>query len=75
LKWCSATSPRCSISFPTKTIRRYLFEGLANIDGSVNVSATGGVSIAGKWDAFDNWSMEPPAALGRDEGRDKRRAA
>lgn len=35
------------------------FSGLANLDGSVNVSATGAVSIAGKWDAAGNWTMAP----------------
>lgn len=38
----------------------FLFTGLANVDGSINVSATGAVSISGKWDAADNWTMEPP---------------
>jgi len=33
------------------------FEGLANIDGSINVSATGAITIAGRWDAAGNWSM------------------
>ena len=38
------------------------FQGLANVDGSVNVSATGAISSSGKWDAADNWAMEPAAA-------------
>jgi hypothetical protein len=68
--WNSATSPRFfavvlgglpaflrlvpNILEPT-----YFFQGLANIDGSIEVSATGAVSISGNWDAADNWSMEP----------------
>jgi len=35
------------------------FQGLANIDGSVNVSATGAIKTAGKWDAASNWTMAP----------------
>lgn len=31
------------------------FEGKANIDGSINCSATGAVSISGKWDAAGPW--------------------
>ena len=37
----------------------YFFEGLANVDGSIKVSATGAVSFSGKWDAVDNWTMKP----------------
>jgi len=33
------------------------FEGLANVDGSVNVSATGAITIAGRWDAAGNWTF------------------
>jgi|SRR5215471_14179805 len=32
-------------------------QGLANIDGSISVSATGAVSYTGKWDAAGNWSF------------------
>ena len=35
------------------------FEGLANVDGSVNVNADGAVSSGGSWDAADNWTMAP----------------
>lgn len=35
------------------------FQGLANIDGSINVSATGAVSSSGKWDAAGNWAIAP----------------
>jgi len=35
------------------------FQGLANIDGSVNVSATGAIKTAGKWDAGGNWTIAP----------------
>jgi len=44
---------------PDSTEPTYLFEGKANLDGSVNCSATGAVSISGKWDAAGNWSMKP----------------
>ena len=33
------------------------FQGLANVDGGVNVSATGAVSTKGKWDAASNWTI------------------
>lgn len=35
------------------------FQGLANVDGSVNVSATGAIKNSGKWDAAGNWSIAP----------------
>ena len=34
-------------------------QGLANVDGSINVSATGAIKMAGKWDAAGNWTMNP----------------
>jgi hypothetical protein len=37
----------------------FLFKGLANLDGSIKVSATGAVTIAGKFDAAGPWVMEP----------------
>lgn len=37
----------------------YYFQGLSNLDGSINVSATGAVAISGNWDAADNWEMNP----------------
>lgn len=33
------------------------FQGLANVDGGVNVSATGAISTKGKWDAAGNWTI------------------
>jgi|SRR5262245_20283639 len=42
---------------PDKTIAGELFAGLANIDGSINCSATGAVSISGKWDAAGAWTL------------------
>ena len=44
---------------PNSVEPTYYFEGLANIDGSLNVSATGAVTISGKWDAAGNWDMLP----------------
>jgi hypothetical protein len=35
------------------------FQGLGNIDGGLNVSATGAVTTSGKWDAAGNWQMKP----------------
>jgi hypothetical protein len=35
------------------------FQGLANVDGSVDVSATGAITSSGKWDASGNWTMAP----------------
>lgn len=46
---------------PNSLESSYYFEGLANIDGSVKVDANGAVTISGKWDAADNWSMLPAA--------------
>lgn len=37
----------------------FLFKGLANLDGNIKVSATGAVTIGGKFDAAGNWVMEP----------------
>jgi hypothetical protein len=33
------------------------FQGLANVDGGVDVSATGAISTKGKWDAAGNWTL------------------
>lgn len=33
------------------------FQGLGNVDGGVDVSSTGGISIKGKWDAAGNWTI------------------
>jgi hypothetical protein len=35
------------------------FQGLANVDGSVDVSATGAITSSGKWDAASNWVIAP----------------
>jgi len=35
------------------------FQGLANVDGGIDVSATGAISSKGKWDAAGNWDMQP----------------
>lgn len=35
------------------------FQGLANVDGSVEVSATGAIGSSGSWDAAGNWDMQP----------------
>ena len=33
------------------------FQGLANVDGGVNVSAKGAITTKGKWDAAGNWTI------------------
>jgi len=68
--WNSLTSPRLFDVvlaglpvdlklIPSRNEATFFFEGLANIDGSIDVSATGAVSFAGTWDAADNWTMAP----------------
>ena len=68
--WNSATSPALFTVIlsglpawlrlmPDSLEPTYFFEGLANIDGSIKVSATGAVTFSGKWSAADNWAMEP----------------
>jgi hypothetical protein len=37
----------------------YYFQGLANLDGSLNVQSNGAITIAGKWDAAGNWDQNP----------------
>lgn len=44
---------------PERTESTYFAFGLANIDGSINVTATGAVTIAGSWDAAGNWDWAP----------------
>ena len=39
----------------------FLFKGLANLDGSLDVSAKGAVKWSGKFDAAGPWAMEPAA--------------
>ena len=68
--WNSATSPAfftvvigAVVSWlrlmPSRNEPTFYFEGLANIDGSLNVSATGAVTMSGKWDAAGNWVQKP----------------
>jgi len=33
------------------------YQGLANVDGSISVDATGAAAITGKWDAAGNWTQ------------------
>jgi hypothetical protein len=54
-----STLPAWLRLLPDSTAPTYFFEGLANIDGGIKVSATGAVSFSGKWDAADNWTMKP----------------
>lgn len=44
---------------PNSADSSVFFSGLANIDGSVNVPATGAASMAGTWDAAGNWAFVP----------------
>lgn len=68
--WNASTSPAYFVAvlagipvflqlIPSALDPTALFSGLANIDGGLNVSATGAVSISGKWDAAGNWVMAP----------------
>lgn len=66
--WNSASSPRFfgvvlgeTPAFlrlvPSRLESAFNFEGLANLDGSINVNAKGEVRGTGKWDAASNWAM------------------
>jgi len=44
---------------PSTAEPTYYFEGLANLDGSIKVSANGAVTISGKFDAAGNWVQKP----------------
>ncbi len=44
---------------PNAAESTFYFEGLANIDGALNVTATGAVAISGNWDAAANWVAVP----------------
>lgn len=35
------------------------FQGLANIDGGIAVTARGAITTKGKWDAAGNWAIHP----------------
>lgn len=47
------------ILIPNRLEPTYLFQGLAWLDGSIDVSATGAVSFKGNWVAAGPWVMEP----------------
>ena len=69
--WDSVTSPTAIFDvilgsvapflhlIPDTLAPTFLFKGLANLDGNIKVSATGAVSISGKFDAAGPWVMEP----------------
>lgn len=68
--WNAATSPAYFAAvlagtpvtlnlIPNSNDPTVYFSGLANIDGSINVSATGAVAVAGKFDAAGNWAIHP----------------
>jgi hypothetical protein len=68
--WDSATTPSLfDVMFgtvaamleliPDRADPTFLFTGLANLDGSLSVSATGAVTIEGKFSAAGPWTMEP----------------
>lgn len=44
---------------PSTTEATFFAEGLANLDGAINVAANGAVTISGKWDAAGNWDWLP----------------
>lgn len=43
--------------FPCSDDMGEYLEGLANIDGSISVPASGAVTLSGKWDAAGNWGL------------------
>jgi len=68
--WNSATSPALFevilgggkpwlVLIPDTSEPTFLFKGLAYLSGSIDVSATGAVSISGDWVGAGNWVMEP----------------
>jgi hypothetical protein len=69
--WDSATTPEQLFSavfgdvpvmlhlVPNTVEPTFLFKGLANIDGSLQVSAKGAVTWSSKFVAAGNWTMEP----------------
>jgi hypothetical protein len=44
---------------PNKLDPTTYFQGLANVDGGVDVSSDGAISTKGKWDAAGNWVIKP----------------
>jgi len=69
--WDSATTPEQLFAvvfgdvpamlhlIPNTLEPTFLFKGLANIDATLDVSATGAVSWSSKWVAAGPWVMEP----------------
>jgi len=68
--WNSATSPVLWDAIlgdvavmlnlvPDRNDPTFFFEGLANLDGTINCAADGAVTIEGTWSAQGNWSREP----------------
>jgi predicted secreted protein len=68
--WNSASSPTLFAAIlagtpvtlrliPDNAEPTYYFQGLSNLDGSLNVDAKGAITISGKWDAAGNWDMNP----------------
>jgi len=52
-------TPAALSLIPSSLESGFNFAGPANIDGSVNCSATGAVSIAGTWSASGAWTFTP----------------
>jgi hypothetical protein len=44
---------------PNRNEPTYYFEGLANLDGTLEVPVNGAATITGTWDAAGNWTMNP----------------
>jgi len=44
---------------PDSAAPTFLWKGKAYIDGNINVSSTGAVSVGGSYVAADSWVMEP----------------
>src|SRR5262245_12477703 len=68
--WNSLTSPTLFDVFlgslpahlkliPNRDEATFFFDGMANLDGSIDCPATGGVSISSNFDAAENWRSTP----------------
>ena len=44
---------------PSSLVATQFWSGLASLDASINVSATGAISISGNWVAAGPWTMAP----------------
>ena len=59
---------------PSTLDATYFFSGPAYLDGSVDVSATGAISVSSEFVSAGDWAMDPVALMAR-EGREGRAGA